>query len=77
MNVSTEPRVENCFMARKSAVISANDEAIACERFHSHCVKLCLEGELVNHGRLMAPLIFGGVLCTIKNTSVYTLLEFT
>lgn len=58
MSVLTVPQVENCFMARKSTVILATDEAIACKRFNTHWANLCLEEELVNHGRQMACVRF-------------------
>lgn len=77
MSVPTIPRVENRFMARKSTVILATDEAIACKRFHSHWANLCLGGELVNHGRLMAPVRFWGILFPIKNIPAYTPPSFT
>lgn len=43
---------------RKSTVILAPDEAIACKRIHSHWANLCLEGKVVNGGRWMALLKF-------------------
>lgn len=43
---------------KKSTVILVTDEAIACERFHSHWANLSLEGEMVNRGRRMAHLKF-------------------
>ena len=43
---------------KKSTVSLATDEAIACEKFPSHWDSLCLEGELVDHSRLMAGVFF-------------------